>query len=79
MTVTVKNQKPSAIKKASKGKPKAEKIFHPASRKAGQMERNSLRKQKMGNQLVKRNKKHMAQGMSWFSCSNWYLQIMIWI
>lgn len=63
MTVSVKNQKSSAVKKSTKGKQKAEKVFHPESRKAGQMERKNLRKQKLTNQVSKRSKKQMAQGM----------------
>ncbi|PVG03121.1 hypothetical protein CPB86DRAFT_667025, partial [Serendipita vermifera] len=39
---------------------KAEKIFHPESRKAGQMEREALRKAKLMNKTVKRGKKQMA-------------------
>jgi len=63
MTASTKSAKGSAIKKAAKGKQKAEKIFHPESRKAGQMEREALRKAKLANKIAKRGKKHMIQGM----------------
>ncbi|KAF8817532.1 hypothetical protein BYT27DRAFT_7199066 [Phlegmacium glaucopus] len=38
--------------------PKKEKVFHPASRKAGQLARNALRKGKLGNLSTKRSQKH---------------------
>jgi translation machinery-associated protein 16 len=62
MTKTSEKTKAAAVKKAAKGKQKAEKIFHPESRKAGQMEREALRKAKLANKLVKRGKKQMVQG-----------------
>ena len=45
-------------------KPKKEKVFHPASRKAGQLARNALRKGKLGNLSTKRNQKHHSLGSS---------------
>jgi translation machinery-associated protein 16 len=64
MTASTKSAKGSAIKKtASKGKQKADKIFHPESRKAGQMNREALRKTKLANKIAKRGKKQMIQGM----------------
>lgn len=59
MTKTTEKTKASAVKKAAKGKQKAEKIFHPESRKAGQMQREALRKAKLSEKLVKRGKKQM--------------------
>ncbi|RDB23744.1 Translation machinery-associated protein 16 [Hypsizygus marmoreus] len=38
--------------------PKKEKVFHPSSRKAGQLARNALRKGKLGNLAAKRGQKH---------------------
>ena len=63
MVKTSEKTKASAVKKAAKGKQKAEKIFHPESRKAGQMQREALRKTKLSNQVVKRGKKQMNLGM----------------
>jgi hypothetical protein len=62
MTASGSKTKGSAVKKATKGKLKAEKIFHPESRKAGQMEREALRKAKLLNKTVKKGKKQMAVG-----------------
>jgi hypothetical protein len=62
MAKSSEKTKATAVKKAAKGKQKAEKIFHPESRKAGQMEREALRKAKLANKLVKRGKKQMIQG-----------------
>jgi translation machinery-associated protein 16 len=62
MTKSSEKTKAAAVKKSAKGKQKVEKIFHPESRKAGQMEREALRKTKLANKLVKRGKKQMIQG-----------------
>jgi len=43
---------------------KKEKIFHPESRKAGQLERKQLRKSKLAEQASKRAKLHSAKGKS---------------
>ena len=43
--------------KPAEKKEKKEKIFHPASRKAGQLARNALRKGKLGNLASKRTTK----------------------
>lgn len=43
---------------APAAKEKKEKLFHPASRKAGQLARNALRKGKLGNLASKRSTKH---------------------
>ena len=40
----------------------AERIFHPLSRKAGQFEREALRKAKLAAQISKRGKKQTVQG-----------------
>ncbi|KAJ6591648.1 hypothetical protein DFH09DRAFT_180475 [Mycena vulgaris] len=49
---------PKAKAPAKGGKPpKKEKVFHPDSRKAGQLARNALRKGKLGNLRTKRTKK----------------------
>ena len=45
-------------------KPKKEKVFHPSSRKAGQLARNALRKGKLGNLSTKRSQKHDSLGLS---------------
>jgi translation machinery-associated protein 16 len=47
---------PKAAAKGGKP-PKKEKVFHPDSRKAGQLARNALRKGKLGNLRTKRTKK----------------------
>ncbi|KAJ7077823.1 hypothetical protein B0H15DRAFT_954828 [Mycena belliarum] len=47
--------KPKAPQKG--GKPPKEKVFHPSSRKAGQLARNALRKGKLGNLRTTRKKK----------------------
>lgn len=39
-----------------------EKVFHPQSRKAGQMERASLRKGKLAGQSHRRSKKQLEKG-----------------
>ncbi|KAH6915865.1 hypothetical protein BKA70DRAFT_1216178 [Coprinopsis sp. MPI-PUGE-AT-0042] len=46
---------PPAKKQATK---KKEKIFHPSSRKAGQLVRKSIRKERLQNQASKRKEKH---------------------
>ncbi|KAJ7043541.1 hypothetical protein C8F04DRAFT_943601 [Mycena alexandri] len=49
---------PKAKAAVKGGKPaKKEKVFHPDSRKAGQLARNALRKGKLGNLRTKRTKK----------------------
>lgn len=45
----------------STSRPKKEKIFHPDSRKAGQLNRVQLRKAKLADAASKRTKKHSAQ------------------
>jgi hypothetical protein len=49
---------------ASKPKQKREKIFHPESRKAGQIARSQLRKSKLTEASSKRHRKFASQGMS---------------
>ncbi|KAJ3571818.1 hypothetical protein NP233_g3492 [Leucocoprinus birnbaumii] len=49
---------PSQTAKSAASKTKKEKVFHPASRKAGQLARKSLRKGKLGNLSSKRAQKH---------------------
>jgi translation machinery-associated protein 16 len=41
---------------------KKEKIFHPESRKAGQLARKQLRKSKLAGQASKRGKLHSSKG-----------------
>lgn len=53
---------PSSTAKTTK--PKNVKVFHPASRKAGQLARNALRKGKLGNLSTKRSQKHHSLGLS---------------
>jgi translation machinery-associated protein 16 len=53
---------PSQTAKSTASKVKKEKLFHPSSRKAGQLARKSLRNGKLGNQSSKRSQKHNAQG-----------------
>ncbi|KAF8956928.1 hypothetical protein BDZ97DRAFT_1848946 [Flammula alnicola] len=48
----------STPKSATATKEKKEKLFHPSSRKAGQLARNALRKGKLGNLATKRSQKH---------------------
>ncbi|KAF8159646.1 hypothetical protein B0H34DRAFT_704311 [Crassisporium funariophilum] len=48
----------STVKTTAAAKVKKEKVFHPSSRKAGQLARNALRKGKLGNLSSKRNQKH---------------------
>jgi translation machinery-associated protein 16 len=48
----------TTVKSAVASKVKKEKVFHPASRKAGQLARHALRKGKLGNLSTKRNQKH---------------------
>jgi len=48
---------PSNVKKLKK-----EKVFHPDSRKAGQLNRLQLRKAKLAEAASKRTKKQSAQG-----------------
>ncbi|KAG1797550.1 hypothetical protein EV424DRAFT_1333372 [Suillus variegatus] len=52
-----------APSKTPKGtsRPKKEKVFHPDSRKAGQLSRVQLRKAKLADAASKRTKKHSAQ------------------
>ncbi|KAF9244667.1 hypothetical protein BU15DRAFT_86032 [Melanogaster broomeanus] len=45
----------------SNPKQKKEKVFHPDSRKAGQLGRTQIRKTKLAEATSKRNKKHLAQ------------------
>lgn len=45
---------------------KKEKIFHPESRKAGQLARKQLRKSKLAGQASKRTKLHSTKGKSKF-------------
>ncbi|KAG1907539.1 uncharacterized protein F5891DRAFT_204817 [Suillus fuscotomentosus] len=45
----------------STSRPKKEKVFHPDSRKAGQLSRVQLRKAKLADAASKRTKKHSAQ------------------
>jgi translation machinery-associated protein 16 len=62
---------PSEIAKraALKPKPQKEKIFHPESRKAGQLARTQLRKSKLAEASLKRHKKFSSQSMSeLYSC-----------
>jgi translation machinery-associated protein 16 len=54
---------PSKTGKTAVPKPKKEKVYHPESRKAGQLARNSLRKGKLGNLASKRGKKHNSLGV----------------
>ena len=54
----------------AKAKPaKKEKIFHPQSRKAGQLARTQLRQSKLAGQASKRSKKHSSKGRSSYSSS----------
>lgn len=48
---------------SSTAKPKKEKVFHPSSRKAGQLARNALRKGKLGNLSAKRSQKNHSLGL----------------
>lgn len=48
-------------------KGKKEKVFHPESRKAGQLARTQLRKTKLAEQAVKRHKKHASKGRFYLS------------
>ncbi|KAG8835330.1 hypothetical protein FRC18_000667 [Serendipita sp. 400] len=61
MTASGTNPKAKAVKKAEKAKQKAEKIFHPDSRKAGQLQRETLRKHKLAQQVAKRGQKQKIQ------------------
>ncbi|KAG8825115.1 hypothetical protein FRC17_008827 [Serendipita sp. 399] len=61
MTASTTKSKASAVKKAEKAKHKAEKIFHPESRKAGQLQREALRKHKLSQQVAKRGQKQKIQ------------------
>jgi hypothetical protein len=54
----------TSAKSAVASKVKKEKLFHPASRKAGQLARHALRKGKLGNLATKRNQKHHSLGVS---------------
>ena len=55
---------PRSMAPSSTAKAKKEKVFHPASRKAGQLARNALRKGKLGNLSTKRSQKHHTLGLS---------------
>lgn len=48
---------PVASNKTAKSKPKKEKIFHPSSRKAGQLARTAIRKGRLGNLTTQRHHK----------------------
>ncbi|KDR80540.1 hypothetical protein GALMADRAFT_61617 [Galerina marginata CBS 339.88] len=50
----------STAKSTTATKEKKEKLFHPSSRKAGQLARHALRKGKIGNLATKRNQKHSS-------------------
>ncbi|KII87422.1 hypothetical protein PLICRDRAFT_142685 [Plicaturopsis crispa FD-325 SS-3] len=52
---------PSKTGKAAAPKPKKEKVFHPESRKAGQIARSQLRKGKLVGQASKRGKRDHSQ------------------
>lgn len=52
----------SPKKPATKSKQIKEKIFHPQSRKAGQLERAQLRKAKLDSAARKKTKKESAKG-----------------
>jgi translation machinery-associated protein 16 len=49
--------------KTKQGSGKKEKVFHPESRKAGQLARTQLRKEKLANAASKRARKHSSQGL----------------
>ncbi len=51
-------------------KTKKEKVYHPQSRKAGQLARKALRKGKMGSQASVRGKKHHHLGQSVFNSTS---------
>jgi hypothetical protein len=55
-------------KKSSKPT-KKEKVFHPESRKAGQLARKQLRKSKLTGHAAKRAKLHSVKGKCGFSTS----------
>jgi len=56
--------KPAKVNPANSYKEiKKEKIFHPSSRKAGQLARHALRKGKLGNLALKRNQKQNSFGL----------------
>jgi hypothetical protein len=59
--VTFMHMAPSKTPKST-SRPKKEKVFHPDSRKAGQLSRVQLRKAKLADAASKRTKKHSAQG-----------------
>jgi translation machinery-associated protein 16 len=60
MAPTPTSKSATAIKEK---KEKKEKLFHPSSRKAGQLARNALRKGKLGNLASKRTHKQNSLGM----------------
>jgi len=62
----------SAKKVATKSQPKREKIFHPQSRKAGQLARTQLRKSKLTEAASKRHKKFSSQSI--ISSATWLFQ-----
>ena len=53
--------------KPKKGGGKKEKVFHPQSRKAGQLVRTQLRKSKLVEQTRDRHKKLGSQGTAFFA------------
>jgi translation machinery-associated protein 16 len=53
---------PNATKSKGKTKEKKEKIFHPQSRKAGQLQRAQLRKSRLASSASKKTKKEAAKG-----------------
>jgi hypothetical protein len=61
LRVTFMHMAPSKTPKST-SRPKKEKVFHPDSRKAGQLNRVQLRKVKLADAASKRTKKHSAQG-----------------
>jgi translation machinery-associated protein 16 len=54
----------AATKAKAAQKAVKEKVFHPQSRKAGQLERANLRKHKLSAQSSKRSKKLIEKGSS---------------
>lgn len=60
ITPTPLDMAPSQSAKSAKAK--KEKVFHPESRKAQQLARNALRRDKRSNQSSKRSQKHDSRG-----------------
>jgi hypothetical protein len=54
----------TSSKSTKLGSAKKENIFHPSSRKAGQISRKAIRQTKLSNILSEKNKKHNASGTS---------------